>query len=654
MKTIYFFFLGTLLLGCEPEDENMMLLSDTVPKNISVNNIAALKRLEVPIDSIAVDVLGYYEPNDGGGGIFYWDNAYTEPDNAGTIISINGIEKGKWRRVVEEKINVKWFGAKGDGKNDDLESLQAAISYAGLDHKEILIPEGNYLIKGQLIINDAPIIGIGKKSKLIIGPEFVFSQTSSGKSTSCIFNSGYQGNFNFRSNQLYIKNLKIECSAIVNKSIYVLGLANIKSAELDNLYIDINNVSPNSITGIDIRACGKNIKFNKVQVINHNQATSGGGIWIRNITNDGADEVNNTEDITLTNCVIKHAAGDEAFAIYGVQGRTKNIKITNCQFEALPSLQKHSVLVSVFALNNKSSKGINAAVENIEFNNCTFKDFYFTNHVFRVGRSEEDSQNICDRIMVKNSYFKIKKNEPDISFVARNIKSIGDDNNFIGNKIISNQTNEITHAIAGFNLAEDNLIIGKFNYGISYCNTAINNNINNLSGIGLYNNKINSLNKVKTLSHCILIDSEAHDFFIENNNLENMDSIRNNYTGIFIKSIFSRNPNVLIKGNSIKMNNSKNYALRRDGTGEVRVLNNTITGKGKPLLSSNFLSEIKGNNWFGISDDIRSYPYFNYDYNRAIPLGQIVLNSSTSSPIKKWVKITNNNDALDWIDATNN
>lgn len=55
-------------------------------------------------------VLGYHKKDDGGGGIFVFDATLMPSDND------NGLIFDGWRRsVVDSSINVKWFGAKGDG-----------------------------------------------------------------------------------------------------------------------------------------------------------------------------------------------------------------------------------------------------------------------------------------------------------------------------------------------------------------------------------------------------------------------------------------------------------------------------------------------------------------------------------------------------------
>ncbi|HTN45194.1 MAG TPA: hypothetical protein VL098_02520 [Flavipsychrobacter sp.] len=81
-----------------------------------------------------VEVLGYYEPGDGGGGTFYWDSGSIASDNTGTVINPGlGGSPGRWMRVFDSTINVRWFGAiisAASGLSDVTDQVHAARDFA--------------------------------------------------------------------------------------------------------------------------------------------------------------------------------------------------------------------------------------------------------------------------------------------------------------------------------------------------------------------------------------------------------------------------------------------------------------------------------------------------------------------------------------------
>ena len=119
-------------------------VSIKAPTGRCVNSIADLKAL--PGGAFpCVQLLGYHTPGDGGGGEFFWDASSAEPDDGGTIIMpASNPPIGRWKRVVEGPLSVKWFGAKGNGQNDDGAALQATLnklsSYGGV----LVLPPGIY------------------------------------------------------------------------------------------------------------------------------------------------------------------------------------------------------------------------------------------------------------------------------------------------------------------------------------------------------------------------------------------------------------------------------------------------------------------------------------------------------------------------------
>jgi len=134
-----------------------------------LENISELIGYDVTYGTIYAK--GYYAPNDGGGGIFSYDSTIDKSTaNGGTIIDPSvslalqgtGIGIGCWIRQYSGAINIKWFGAKGDGSTDDTSIIQATINYCLSNRKELYMPSGVYIITS-LSIN------AGNKSLKIFG-----------------------------------------------------------------------------------------------------------------------------------------------------------------------------------------------------------------------------------------------------------------------------------------------------------------------------------------------------------------------------------------------------------------------------------------------------------------------------------------------------
>ena len=103
---------------------------------------------------------GYYADGDGGGGDFYWDAVSVETDNGGTIFQVTGTTTGRWKRIYSGSVNVKWFGAKGDGATNDTAAIQSSMQ-----HLSIFIPIGKYLVTTPLIpLSKSKIYGEGRNT----------------------------------------------------------------------------------------------------------------------------------------------------------------------------------------------------------------------------------------------------------------------------------------------------------------------------------------------------------------------------------------------------------------------------------------------------------------------------------------------------------
>lgn len=114
---------------------------------LDVQTIADLKAIDVATltDKQQALVAGYSAPGDGGGGVFYYDAVEVAADNGGTVIAPTA-GAGRWLRAYSGAVNVKWFGAKGDGATDDSAVLQATINAT----EKVFIPSGIFYFTAKI------------------------------------------------------------------------------------------------------------------------------------------------------------------------------------------------------------------------------------------------------------------------------------------------------------------------------------------------------------------------------------------------------------------------------------------------------------------------------------------------------------------------
>lgn len=130
---------------------------------MNAESAAALRRRGAPatVEERTVLLAGYGAPGDGGGGHFIWDETATDPDDGGTTLDPHdGVSaQGRWRRVASgDALDVRWFGARGDGVHDDSDAFHRAINAAcsGGLMRELRIPQGRYVLRDPLVL-DRPI-----------------------------------------------------------------------------------------------------------------------------------------------------------------------------------------------------------------------------------------------------------------------------------------------------------------------------------------------------------------------------------------------------------------------------------------------------------------------------------------------------------------
>lgn len=118
-------------------------------------------------DKPMVNVAGYYNRGDGGGGLFYWDDTAALADNNGTIIKPTSVSgNGRWKRLApNNEVSVLWFGAKptdniADATINGNAFRAARNSITKLSYSSVLkgggviyVPRGIYFMDTTFVLN---------------------------------------------------------------------------------------------------------------------------------------------------------------------------------------------------------------------------------------------------------------------------------------------------------------------------------------------------------------------------------------------------------------------------------------------------------------------------------------------------------------------
>lgn len=120
-----------------------------------------LRDLDVTLiqDNSLFYIEGAVAVDDGGEGFFYYDASGVGSDNLGTLLAPTA-GAGRFYRLYSGPLNVKWFGAKGDGITDDTAAIQIAID-ATPPAGTLLAPLGIYITGALTVTTSMTLQGSG-------------------------------------------------------------------------------------------------------------------------------------------------------------------------------------------------------------------------------------------------------------------------------------------------------------------------------------------------------------------------------------------------------------------------------------------------------------------------------------------------------------
>jgi len=149
-----------------------------------------------------------------------------------------GYGSGTYTSARPDPYNVKDFGAVGDGATDDTVAIQAAVTAAQTDKKNVVIPSGTYLISAPIEINPG---GTSKQEFAIEGNWAILKATGSSFFSS-ILNV-------VRADPFLLRGLHLNCNDLADSGLTAYKVNNSGSV------IEQVKVSNARIHGVSLRCC---------------------------------------------------------------------------------------------------------------------------------------------------------------------------------------------------------------------------------------------------------------------------------------------------------------------------------------------------------------------------------------------------------------
>jgi hypothetical protein len=280
------------------------------------------------------------------------------------------------------------YNADPAGAIDSSDAIINADTAAATKGVPLFFPPGTYKYTKSLTMS-AAWRGVPRKSILSKTSAFTFTVFGGGPAQFSIVNKNFGLTYNAATaDNVDMRDLDVTVTMAAGGKTG-LGLANVAGGTIRNV-----KFTTTGATGVDslldLYACVRNLVVEDVDALNTTGATNGGACWIRNLTTAGATAANDTQGVRIVRGHFATGTADEAMSIFGWFGKVRDVKVDGTVFEGLPTATLHNALFSVFPGSNAGAN-VNAMVENITVDNCTFYDLNETVrfYVIRIGLSTD-------------------------------------------------------------------------------------------------------------------------------------------------------------------------------------------------------------------------------------------------------------------------
>lgn len=430
------------------------------------NSIEEMKASNTLKAGALAKTLGFYTADDGGGADYLVTDNIGE--NEADEISIITLKNGLYAKlIIQDYVNIKECGAKGDGETDDTEALQKAINISS----KVVIPKGVFIVSKSLSLKDnAVIYGIGEDSVIKkSGDENVYFNLFTDMQLTKKYtfsNLVFDGNCN---NIKHMYSYTTDFSGY--KQLETTNEWNLFASSADILIIEnckFKNIHGNTISNASNNLIINNCYFNNIEGASAVRLWGGQNLWVVNSRFNNINVFPDTLYINGAETTFEEAVSNKYSMQYGdaISGFCRYSFIHNNLFKNISRMS--------------FTHDMNSAL-NITGDNCSI----CTNNIIvhdsdRLKNSNPQSSiwiEQAENTIVKGNkiYYKTRNINEQISTAIIVTHSMADSSNIIIDNII--RCDEFNHhlemgirtgyAEKGNTNVCDNVIKGKAQYGIA-------------------------------------------------------------------------------------------------------------------------------------------------------------------------------------------
>ena len=523
------------------------------------DTVADMKSATNLVEGSYARTLGYYAVGDGGASTYYIDNIGTADE--GSIIAVGDL---KAHLMYEEQLNIKQFGAVGDGITDDSSAIDMALAFGGDTATKIVFNTNeSYKVSGRHFFNSNTDIDL--QGATILGGIWLCNADS-------VTTAGYTG----------INNLKIHNGRFYGATqviLYHSTNVSIKDILFEDAVQDGHVFDLSGVKGFECINCefygNKRSTDYFREVIQTDYATSDSQPVWANMGVDAYFDSLPTKDVTIEGCYFHKKEADTYYlSCIGThsipaQSAIENVKVLNCKFDGW-------------------------------FRNCIrfykIKDLLVQGCTFIPQALQASSIDVASAIDITIG------DEANDTLKSEGIKII---NNKLVSSNASNDKNFITISEYNNTYASENIEIIDNYYDCTTSNFAVLSNVNKVKFIG------------NTVANCVYFISKGtnkviSNLTITNNNISNFSEIVrssasettnsnienfNDISNVFIKTIDGTDTYSNSSMHHTNCGLSSNVTLENPSSATQIALssisNKTVTLNGNELRIARFVKNIK-------------------------------------------------------------